>query len=131
MIVSKSRINFFDADAAGVMFYGKAFELCHSAFESFVALQNRYNDYFSSNEFAFPIIHTEASYLAPLIPGEEVEIEISLLEKKKSSFSLLYQIKKLHGEIAVEIKTVTVSVEKKKWQKIPLPPFVVVLLNDL
>jgi len=114
-----------------VMFYGKAFELCHSAFESFADLQNRYNEYFSSTEFAFPIIHAEASYLAPLVPGEEVEIEISLLEKKKSSFSLLYQIKKHHGEIAAEIKTVTVAVEKKKWQKIALPPFVIEMLNDL
>lgn len=131
MISSKARINFFDADAAGVMFYGKAFELCHSAFESFAALQNRYDEYFSSDEFAFPIIHTEASFSAPLIPGEEVEIEISLLEKKKNSFSLLYRIKKKHGETAVEIKSVTVAVEKKKWQKIALPPFVVVLLNDL
>jgi YbgC/YbaW family acyl-CoA thioester hydrolase len=131
MVVSKTRINFFDADAAGVMFYGKVFELCHSAFESFIASQNKYQEYFSSNEFAFPIVHTEASYFSPLIPGEEIEIEISLIEIKNSSFSLLYQIKKQSGKIAVETKTVTVSVEKNKWQKIFLPPFIIDLLNYL
>jgi len=131
MVVSKTRINFFDADAAGVMFYGKVFELCHSAFESFIASQNKYQGYFFSNEFAFPIVHTEASYFSPLIPGEEIEIEISLIEIKNSSFSLLYQIKKQSGKIAAEIKTVTVSVEKNKWQKISLPPFIIDLLNYL
>ncbi|MFA6597928.1 MAG: acyl-CoA thioesterase [Ignavibacteriaceae bacterium] len=131
MVVSKTRIDFFDADAAGVMFYGKVFELCHSAFESFISSQKKYKEYFSSQEYAFPIIHTEASYFFPLIPGEEVNIEISLGEIKNSSFSLLYQIKKAGGEIAVEAKTVTVSVEKKKWQKIALPPFVKELLQTI
>lgn len=131
MVVSKTRINFFDADAAGVMFYGKVFELCHSAFESFIASQKKYKEYFSSTEFAFPIIHTEASYFSPLIPGEEIEIEISLIEIKNSSFSLLYQIKKQSQKVAVEIKTVTVSVEKNKWQKISLPPFIIDLIKVL
>jgi len=127
----KSRIDFFDADAAGVMFYGKVFELCHSAFESFVASQKKYKEYFASTEFAFPIIHTEAAYTLPLIPGEEVEVEIFLGETKNSSFSLHYRIKKASGEIAVEVKTVVVAVEKMKWQKIALPPYINELLRTL
>jgi len=123
----KTRIDFFNADAAGVMFFGKVFELCHSALESFIASQKKYQEYFFSEEVAFPIIHTDASYFFPLFPGEEIEIEISVGEIKNSSFSLLYKIKKESGEVAVEVKTVTVSVGKKKWQKIALPPFV----NDL
>ncbi len=131
MFVAKTRIHFFDADAAGVLFHGNYFNVCHSVYESFITSQNKYQEYFSSKDFGFPIIHTEANYSAPLFPGEEVEISLSLIEMKKSSFSILYQVKKQDGEIAADIKVVMVSVEKKKWQKIALPPFVVVLLNDL
>lgn len=131
MAVFKKRIHFFDADAAGVLFHGTYFNVCHSVFESYIASQNKYHEYFSSSDFGFPIIHTEATYSAPLFPGEEVEINLSLIEIKNSSFSLLYKIKKQNGDIAAEIKIVIVSIEKKKWQKIALPPFVREMLNQL
>jgi len=131
MAVSKARINFYDADAAGVLFHGNYFNVCHSAFESFIASQNKYQEYFSSKDFGFPIVHSEADYFAPLFPGEEVEIIISLNEIRTSSFSLLFKLKKQNDEVAAEIKIVIVCVEKKKWQKIALPPFVIELLNAL
>jgi len=131
MVISNARINFFDADAAGVLFHGKYFELCHTALESFLLSQVKYAEYFSSPEIAFPVVHSEASYFSPLIPGDEVEIAISLIEIRNSSFGLLFKIKKVSGEVAAEIQTVTVSVEKKKWQKTALPPFIIDLLNSL
>jgi len=131
MFASKERIHFFDADAAGVLFHGNYFNICHTVYEAFIATQNNYHEYFFSKEYGFPVIRTEADYSAPLFPGEEVEISISLIEMRNSSFSLLYQIKKQNGEIAAEIKVIIVSVEKKKWQKVVLPPFVVEMLKAL
>jgi len=131
MFVTKRRINFFDADAAGVLFYGKYYEVCHAAFEEFTASRNKYEEYFASPETVFPLIHSEASYHSPLLPGEEVSVEISLVEKRNSSYSLIYTIKKEDGKKAAVVKTVTVSIDKIKWQKVSLPPFVVEMLNGL
>ncbi|MFA4922766.1 MAG: thioesterase family protein [Ignavibacteriaceae bacterium] len=131
MFIFRTTVHFFDADAAGVLFYGKAFELCHAAFEAFIASKKKYQEYFTSGKFAFPIVHAEASFFTPLFPGEEIIIETEVSEIKDSSFSLCFRIKNQKEVIAEEIKTVSVSIGKDKWQKIALPPFVIDLLKEL
>lgn len=114
------RINFYDCDPAGILFYGRIFELCHSAYEDLIRSFNLKSDYWNNDEYAVPIIHTEGDYMLPLKPGDEVTVEVSVSRLKESSFELSYDCKNSKGEITNQVKTVHIFVDKKKWKKTPI-----------
>jgi len=116
----KKRINFYDCDPAGILFYGRIFELCHSAYEDLIRSFNLKSDYWNNDEYAVPIIHTEGDYILPLKPGDEVTVEVRVSRLKESSFELSYDCKNSIGEITNQVKTVHIFVDKKKWKKTPI-----------
>lgn len=115
-------INFFDCDPAGILFFGRVFELCHSAYEDLIKSFNLGFDYWNNDKYVVPIIHTEADYLLPLKPGEKYLIEVSVSKLKESSFELNYLCKNENGKITNEVKTVHVFVDRIKWKKSHLLP---------
>jgi 1,4-dihydroxy-2-naphthoyl-CoA hydrolase len=117
----QTRINFFDADAAGVLFFGKIFEICHRAYEEFLYSFNPADDYFSHPGLAIPIIHTEADYLKTVKPGKVVFVNIVVEEIRSSSFSLNYIITDEKGEKLVKVKTVHVFIDKQTQKKKEIP----------
>lgn len=59
MFTFSKKIDFFDCDPAGIMFYGRIFELCHSAYEAMIESFNLSEDYWTNDKFVVPIIHSE------------------------------------------------------------------------
>ncbi len=114
------RINFYDCDPAGILFFGRIFELCHSAYEDLIRSFNLKTNYWNNDEYVVPIIHSEGEYLMPLKPGDEVTIEISVSRLRDSSFELSYDCINGKGEITNQVKTVHIFVDKKKWKKTPI-----------
>jgi 1,4-dihydroxy-2-naphthoyl-CoA hydrolase len=120
MLNFKKRISFYDCDPAGILFYGRIFELCHSAYEDLIRSFDLKTNYWNNDEYAVPIIHTEGEYLLPLKPGDEVTVEVTVSKLKESSFELSYACKNAKGEITNQVKTVHIFVDKKKWKKTPI-----------
>ncbi len=114
-------INFFDTDAAGVLFFGNLFRLAHSAYEEFMSEGNFEKNYFLDKEFAIPIVHTEANYLKPILPSTQLKVELTVEELKESSFALEYFFINGNQTILAKAKTVHVFVSKKEWKKTPIP----------
>ena len=110
-------INFYDCDPAGILFFARLFEVCHSAYENFMNSFNLKSDYWNNDSYAVPIIHTEAKYLLPLRAGDKISVEVTVSKLKKSSFELKYICKNGDEKITNEIKTVHIFVDKKKWEK--------------
>ncbi len=116
----KKRISFYDCDPAGILFYGRIFEICHSAYEDLIRSFKLKSNYWDNDEYAVPIIHTEGEYLLPLRPGDEVTVEVTVSKLKESSFELSYACKNVKGEVTNQVKTVHIFVDKKQWKKTPI-----------
>ncbi len=114
------RISFYDCDPAGILFYGRIFELCHSAYEDLIRSFKLKSNYWDNEEYAVPIVHTEGDYMLPLKPGDEVTVEVSVSVLKESSFELSYVCRNGSGEITNKVRTVHIFVDKKQWKKRPI-----------
>ena len=115
-------ISFYDCDPAGILFFGRIFEICHSAYEDLIRSFDLKSDYWHNVEYAVPIIHTEGEYLLPLRAGDIITVEVSVSQLKESSFELLYICKNDDGKVTNEVKTVHIFVDRRKWKKTPIDP---------
>lgn len=121
MFRTEIKINFFDCDPAGIMFFGNIFKITHSAYEEMLQKGGLKRNYFKDDEYALPLVHSEADFLRPIMPGETVTVQLTVSLLKESSFELSYVVLNLKGEVCAKVKTVHVSVSKLNWQKTPLP----------
>ncbi len=117
MFSIKKRINFYDCDPAGIFFFARVYELCHSAYEEMIQSFNLKEDYWTNENYIVPILKSEASYHKPIKYGEEITVEISAANLRTSSFELNYEIKNVNNEICTKVKTVHIFVDKKTWKK--------------
>lgn len=86
---TKRRVNFFDCDPAGIMFFGNAFRLIHSAYEEMISSFG-IDDYWLSDNFLVPITRTSLEFQNPVKAGEIVIIEIEVKQLREHSFELEY-----------------------------------------
>ena len=117
MFTYKRKINFHDCDAAGILFFARIYEVCHSAYEEMITSFNIGEDFWNNDSYIVPIIKSEASYHKPIRYGETVTVEIKVEQLKSSSFELNYICKNEQGEITDKVRTVHVFVNKKTWKK--------------
>ncbi len=120
MFSIQKKINFYDCDPAGILFYGRIFELCHAAYEAMIENFNLEEDYWSNDDYVVPIIHSEAKYRNPFTYGQTVTIVLKVTNLKNSSFELQYECKNEKGELCTEVRTVHVLIDKTTWKKKPL-----------
>ena len=120
MFTVKKRINFYDCDPAGILFYAKLFEINHSVYEEMISSFNLKLNYWDNDKFAVPIIKTDGAYFKPLKAGETISISLTVTLKKENSFELTYEWTNKDGDLAAKARTVHVFVDKKNWVKIPI-----------
>lgn len=120
MFSSKEYISFSDCDPAEIMFFSRAFEKAHNAYEKFL-FQNGLGSYFSSAEVVIPILNAWCDYKKPLRAGDEITIKITLAELRENSFSLLYTILDSTGKISAVVKIVHLCVLKENFMKCNIP----------
>jgi len=117
MFKCERRINFYDCDPAGILFFGRVYELCHSAYEELIESFNLREDYWTNENYIVPILKSEAQYRKPIKYGETISVEINVTNLKSSSFELEYTCRNKKGAECVIVKTVHVFVDKATWKK--------------
>ena len=120
MFTVKRKINFYDCDPAGILFYAKLFEINHSVYEDMVNSYKLKENYWFNDKFVVPIIKTDGAYFKPLKGGVTVTVNLSVTLLKENSFELTYEWMDEKGELAAKARTVHVFVDKKSWKKIPI-----------
>lgn len=120
MFTIKRKINFYDCDPAGILFYAKLFEISHSVYEEMINSFNLKKNYWNNDEFVVPIIKTDGAYFKPLRAGETISINLTVTLRKENSFELTYEWINKSGELAAKARTVHVFVDKNRWVKIPI-----------
>lgn len=72
----QNRMRFHQADPAGWMFFGRAFELAHDCMEDLlVAAGFGWTEWFANERFAMPIRQAQADYRRPIPAGALYEVE--------------------------------------------------------
>ncbi len=117
MFKTTKKINFFDCDPAGILFFANIFRLCHSAYEDMIGSFGLNEDYWNNGEYVVPILNSEAHYHKPIKYNETITIEIVVPQLKTSSFELEYHCKNSAGEECTVVKTVHIFVDKSSWKK--------------
>src|SRR5690242_13370475 len=69
-------IRFQDVDAAGIIFYARAFELCHDLYVEFLNEVGLPLHESLKGPLIAPIRHAESDYLRPLRFGDRVEVAL-------------------------------------------------------
>jgi 4-hydroxybenzoyl-CoA thioesterase len=119
-------IRFEEADARGVLFYGRLQALAHHVWEDFVvsALVTRWEDWFESPDFVAPIKHAEATYHRPLRPGHSYVAELTVAKVGDSSLEVVTRFLDESGSepvLCAEARVVKVMADPSTWKKIPIP----------
>lgn len=121
MFDKEIKINFYDCDPAGILFYGNLFKYAHKVYEEFVQSFNMEYSYFENDKFIVPIIHTEGNYSIPMKPGDIVKVSLHVSQIRSSSFELTYKFINAESNICSDVKTVHVFVEKDTFEKTSIP----------
>ena len=120
MFTIKRKINFYDCDPAGILFYARLFEINHSVYEEMINSFKLNENYWFNDKFVVPIVKTDGAYFKPLKGGVSITINLFVTLLKENSFELTYEWIDGVGELAAKARTVHVFVDKKRWKKIPM-----------
>lgn len=122
LAVLERRVKFQEVDAAGTIYYAKAFEYFGDVYlDLLFAAGLDVPRVLEQRELAAPIIHAEADYLAPLRFGDPVSVEIVLAHIGTSSTRYAYRIRKSDGTVAAIGHTSHVWVDGKTFRPVPVP----------
>lgn len=126
----KRRINFYDCDPAGIIFYSRVFEFAHSAYEQIIQSIEKEEDYWNNDKYVVPIIKSESTYIKPMKYGDEITINVNVSELRSSSFELRYNMVSADGDLNCSVKTVHVFVDRKSWEKMKMPEYIKNVLRN-
>jgi 4-hydroxybenzoyl-CoA thioesterase len=130
------RIVWGDCDPAGIVFYPRYFEMFDTSttalFERALGM-TKFQFVKAYNSVGYPMVDTRARFLLPTRYGDDVVIETTITEIRRSSFDIRHRLMK-DGELAVEGFETRVWVERDpadpdKIKAKPLPPDMVAKLS--
>jgi len=130
MFTVKKRINFYDCDPAGILFYARLFELNHSVYEQMIDSLKLKDDYWQSRAFVVPILKTNGEYIKPVKAGDLISVSLSVTLLKENSFELTYEWFNSNGDLAAKARTVHVILDKVTWKKIKIPEEIRIALQS-
>lgn len=117
-------VRFEDVDFAHFVFYPRLFQYCHWAFEDFFREEVGvpYAQMLQQRRVAYPTVHLESDFKAPLRFGEPVRIVLEALKLGTRSITTRYR---LHNdakqELAAEISVVTACMSMDTYSSVDMP----------
>ena len=122
VFVYPGQIFFGGTDAAGVLYFANALNICHEAYEASLGqfgidLQN----FFAGNSVAVPITHASIDYRRPSYCGDQQQIHLRPRLTSETDFSVQYVIFNLEQQILSQAKTHHVAISTGDRKRAPLP----------
>ena len=122
MFTYNTTIRLHNTDAAGVLFFGDIYDIVNAALEEYLeSIEFSIAYIINESNFVLPVVHLEADYKSPLKVGNKISVIVELEKIGSSSLTLTFKFLNKEKKIMCTAKTVHVAVDKKSWQKIPLP----------
>ena len=117
MFTTERIVEFGMCDSAGILFFAKIFELFHSAYEELVLSSNLDNNFFENEIFAIPLITSNATFRKPIAMHEVLQIELSVVDIRESSFELKTDFFDDDNVLKATVNTTHVFVSKSEFKK--------------
>jgi 4-hydroxybenzoyl-CoA thioesterase len=134
--IYKTRIEWGDCDPAGIIFYGRYFDIFDVATTVLLerALGMTKFEYLEAYNFAgHPLVETRGRFLRPTRFGDEVAVETAVVDCGRSSFKLEHRLSKA-GKLCVEGYETRVWVicdaDAKRMKPQPIPAEVLARLTQ-
>jgi YbgC/YbaW family acyl-CoA thioester hydrolase len=85
-------VRFGDTDPAGLVYYPVLFHYFHAAMEEFFAARAgmTYARLVAEERVGFPTVNVRAEFFAPLVYGDEVDVEVAVARVGRSSVTFVY-----------------------------------------
>jgi 4-hydroxybenzoyl-CoA thioesterase len=134
--ITTRRIEWGECDPAGIVFYPRFFAMFDNATTLLFTAALGMTKYEFLNKYGcagYPMVDTRARFLVPARFGDDVTIETSITEIKRSSFQITHQLKK-DGALSVEgfetrVWTGRDPADPSKIRSQPIPAEVVAKLS--
>jgi len=116
------RVRFHQADPAGVLFYGRLFELVEETYEAFCRAAGLDIDALMRQEgLTTPVVRASADFTRPMRVGEQVTVRLTVARLGNASFTLDYDFLCANGEPRAKARVVHVFVDATCWRKHVIP----------
>ena len=120
----KTFVFFNHADPAGILLFNRVFDYAHNCLEAYASSKSGMWEYwFNNDEYAVPLVSCNAQFKKPIYCGKEVEVNLNICEVKNSSITFLFKILQ-DNQLSCEVTTTHVFVNKKTFEKIPIPQII-------
>ena len=105
-------VRFGDTDPAGLVYYPRLFHYLHIAMEEFFAARCGvgYQQLIADARLGFPTVNARAEFFAPLVYGDEAEVEVFVSRVGRSSATFEYTIRRAAAPALVCARATLVSV---------------------
>lgn len=119
----RTTVRFSQVDAAGILYFSRALELCHEAFEAFLADRGMplSPQQFRGGGVLLPIVHAEVDFSAPMRLGDEVEVQVSVGKQGTSSITFSFRLLGHDGALRATAHHVHVATDPATFAAVPLP----------
>jgi len=116
----RAAILFHDVDPAGTAYYPRLVDLCHCAFENFfnTRIGTPYSKVISGG-VGFPTVRFEVDFVSPIRHGDQIDIEVRVLEVGRTSVTLGY-VARRGRTVLYRARNVMVVVDLATMTKKPL-----------
>lgn len=115
-------VRFSEVDAAGILFFSRAFEIAHHAFEDWLAERGLpIRAGLERDDWLMPLVHAEADYAAPLRLGDRVRVEIGVERAGGSSLTFRFSMFGPDDRLAATVRHVHATIDRRTFRPRPLP----------
>ena len=121
---TRIKVRFGDCDPAGLVYYPVIFHYCHVAMEEFIASRCgiSYAKLMSDERIGFPTVNVQAEFVAPLVYGDEAEVEVAVSRVGRSSVTFEYNVRRANDQTLCARSTqvhAAMSLDKRTAVQIP------------
>ena len=121
---SQNKICFGDIDRAGIVYYPRFMHYFHVALEEFFAteLGIEYHKIVDTHRIGLPTVHLETDFSRPFSYGDNIEVEVKVLDIGRSSIAFGYRVfKRGEGDPRITGHNVTVCLDMDAFKKMEIP----------
>jgi len=119
------KVCFGDIDNAGIVYYPRFMHYFHLAMEEFFSSQMGidYAEVLHQRKLSLPTVHVQADFRRRLRYGDQINIEVTVVNVGRTSITWGYRGYRMAGEeeMVVEGENVTVCVHPDTFEKTDLP----------
>jgi 4-hydroxybenzoyl-CoA thioesterase len=118
------KVRFGDADPAGLVYYVNIFHYFHIAMEEFFAARcgTSYQKLMEEERIGFPTVNVQAQFFAPLVYGDEAEVEVYVSRVGESSATFEYSVRRSgDGQLCARATNVQVAMNLDARRAVAVP----------